>query len=243
MTAETVLITGAARRVGAELARSLHADGMNVVIHYHRSAREAETLCDELNRARPGSAALVCADLLEPGSFGVIVDTARSLAGRLDVLVNNASAFYQTPVESTTHAQWEEIMGTNLKAPYFLAQHAAPLLRERRGCIVNICDIHAIRPLRLYPVYSIAKAGLGMLTKALAKELAPEVRVNAVAPGAVLWPETMDEALRERILSHTMLKRPGTPAEVVKAVKFLIRDAGYMTGQTLTVDGGRTLYS
>src|SRR5690606_25425200 len=124
-----------------------------------------------------------------------------------------------------------------------LAQHAAPLLRERRGCIVNICDIHAIRPLRLYPVYSIAKAGLGMLTKALAKELAPEVRVNAVAPGAVLWPETMDEALRERILSHTMRKRPGTPAEVVKAVKFLIRDAGYMTGQTLTVDGGRTLYS
>lgn len=243
MTSKTVLITGAARRIGAEIARSLHRDGMNVVIHYHRSTAEAEALCASLDRIRPGSAALIGADLLDPESYAAVVAQASRLGGGLDVLVNNASAFYQTPVEATTLQQWDEIVGTNLKAPYFLAQQAAPALRERGGCIVNICDIHAERPLRNYPVYSIAKAGLSMLTRALAKELAPEVRVNAVAPGAVLWPEGMEPALRERILSHTVLKRPGTPAEVVSAVRFLIRDAGYMTGQTLTVDGGRTLYS
>lgn len=243
MQTKTVLVTGAAARIGAAIARALHADGMNVVIHYFRSSAAADALCDSLNLLRPGSASSVCADLLQESQYRPVIEQAGDRHGRLDVLINNASAFFPTSIGGTTSMHWDELLGTNLKAPYFLAQEAAPALRRSGGCIVNLADIHADRPLRNYGVYSIAKAGLVMLTKVLAKELAPEVRVNAVSPGAVLWPEHLDEGLRERVISHTMLKRAGNPDDVVRAVRFLIRDAGYVTGQILTVDGGRTLYS
>ena len=243
MHAKTVLITGAAGRIGATIARALHAEGMNIVVHYHRSAAAAEALCNSLNAARPASAALICADLLQEEEYRTVIARACEFSGHLDVLINNASTFYSTPVGNTTPAQWNDLLGTNLKAPYFLAQEAATALRSARGCIVNLADIHAERPLRDHGIYSIAKAGLIMLTKVLAKELAPEVRVNAVSPGAVLWPEQLSEDLRRRVISHTMLKRSGDPDDIARAVRYLIEDADYTTGQVLTVDGGRTLYS
>jgi pteridine reductase len=223
MTASTVLVTGAARRIGASIARALHREGMNVIVHYNRSATDANTLCESLNAERAGTARAIQADLLNLDECARLVRT--------------------TPVETATPAQWEEIMNSNLRAPFFLAREAASVLRARRGCIVNVGDIHGVRPLRGHAIYSIAKAGLAMLTQALAKELAPEIRVNAVAPGAVMWPDAMEEKLRERIVSHTVLKRAGKPEDVAGAVLFLIRDAGYMTGQVLVVDGGRTLHS
>jgi pteridine reductase len=243
MTASTVLVTGAARRIGASIARALHREGMNVIVHFNRSAADANRLCESLNAERAGTARALQADLMNLDECARLVRSAREFKGELDALVNNASAFYPTPVETATSAQWEEIINSNLRAPFFLAREAAAALRTRRGCIVNIGDIHGVRPLRGHAIYSIAKAGLAMLTPALAKELAPEVRVNAVSPGAVMWPDGMDEQLRERIVSHTMLKRAGTPEDVAATVLFLIRDAGYMTGQVLVVDGGRTLYS
>jgi pteridine reductase len=243
MKARTALITGAARRIGACIARTLHREGMNVVIHFNRSAGEAAALRDSLNAERANTAIAVRADLLDPHSHAALIRSACELDGGLDALVNNASAFYPTPVASATQAQWEEIMGSNLRAPFFLAREAASALRASRGCIVNVGDIHGLRPLRGHSIYSIAKAGQLMLTQALAKELAPDIRVNSVAPGAVMWPEGMPEALRQRIVSHTLLKQAGTPEDVANAVRFLILDAGYMTGQTIIVDGGRTLYS
>lgn len=243
MTASTVLVTGAARRIGASIARALHREGMNVIVHFNRSAADANRLCELLNAERAGTARALQADLMNLDECARLVRSAREFKGELDALVNNASAFYPTPVETATSAQWEEIINSNLRAPFFLAREATAALRARRGCIVNIGDIHGVRPLRGHAIYSIAKAGLAMLTQALAKELAPEVRVNAVSPGAVMWPDGMDEELRERIVSHTMLKRAGTPEDVAGTVLFLIRDAGYMTGQVLVVDGGRTLYS
>jgi pteridine reductase len=243
MTASTVLVTGAARRIGASIARALHREGMNVIVHYNRSATDANTLCESLNAERAGTARAIQADLLNLDECARLVRTAREFKGAIDALVNNASAFYPTPVETATPAQWEEIMNSNLRAPFFLAREAASALRARRGCIVNVGDIHGVRPLRGHAIYSIAKAGLAMLTQALAKELAPEIRVNAVAPGAVMWPDAMEEKLRERIVSHTVLKRAGKPEDVAGAVLFLIRDAGYMTGQVLVVDGGRSLHS
>lgn len=236
-------MTGAARRIGACIARTLHGEGMNVVIHYHRSAADAARLCESLNAVRAGTATTLRADLLDLDQCASLVRDAREFSGQLDALVNNASAFYPTPIDSTTPAQWQEIMDSNLRAPFFLAREATAALRATRGCIVNIGDIHGYRPLRGHAIYSIAKAGLMMLTQALAKELAPDVRVNAVAPGAVLWPQDLDAELRGRIVSHTVLKRPGTPEDVAKAVRFLIQDADYVTGQVLAVDGGRTLYS
>lgn len=238
-----MLITGAARRIGAVIARSLHEAGMNVVVHYHSSSVEAGALCGAMNDIRPDSAAAIGADLADASTCASVVEFACTRFGRLDALVNNASAFFPTPVAETTSAQWEELMATNLKAPFFLSRCAADALRRERGCIINLTDIHAMRPLKGYSVYSTAKAGLIMLTKALAKELGPEIRVNAVAPGAVLWPDDMSEELKDRIVSHTMLKRAGNPEDVAGAVRYLILNAGYVTGQVLTVDGGRTLYS
>jgi pteridine reductase len=243
MTAKTVLVTGAARRIGASIARELHRAGMNVVIHYHRSSTDAARLCESLNRERAGTAETVEADLLDLDQCGKLVRVAREFTGNLDAIVNNASAFYPTPIDTATREQWDEVLNSNLRAPFFLSREAATALRAARGCIVNIGDIHGFRPLRGHAIYSIAKAGLVMLTQALAKEMAPEVRVNAVAPGAVLWPEAMDKSLQQRIVSHTMLKRTGTPGDVAKAVRFLILDADYVTGAVLSVDGGRTLYS
>lgn len=237
----TALITGGARRIGAEITRGLHGAGMNVVIHYRSSKDEATALQKELNKARNGSAHLLQADLLALGTLQGLCEQAHGVWGRLDALINNASAFYPTPVNEATEADWNEIVGVNLKVPFFLAQCAIPYLREVRGTIINIADIHAERPLKDYVLYSTAKAGLIMLTKALAKELAPDIRVNGISPGAFMWPEGMSEAAKTQIVSRTLLKRQGRPSELASAVVFLIRDADYITGQVITIDGGQTL--
>jgi pteridine reductase len=237
------LITGGAKRIGASVARALHEAGINLALHYRSSANEARGLAGELNARRPDSVILIQGDLLDtPGLVMLVRDTVARW-GRLDLLVNNASSFYPTPVGSTTQAQWDDLMGSNLKAPFFLAQAAAAELRSRRGNIVNMVDIYADRPMSGHPVYCAAKAGLAMLTKSLARELAPEVRVNGIAPGAILWPEACsDEAARDYIISHTALKRLGNPDDVARALLFLIQDANYVTGQIMAVDGGRSLF-
>ena len=233
------LVTGAGRRVGARIARELHAAGMSVAVHCHRSREEAEGLRAEFEAARPGSAAVVAADLLDPAAARAAVAAAERW-GRLDVLVNNASTFYPTPIGEVTEADWRDLVGSNLAAPFFLAQAAAPLLRAARGCIVNIADVYGHRPLAGHPVYSAAKAGLLMLTRALALELGPEVRVNSISPGAVLWPED-DDPGRRRVIDGIALGRSGDPGDVARAALFLARDAPYVTGQDLAVDGGRLL--
>ncbi len=238
---QVVLITGAAHRLGATTAQLLHAGGARIVLHYRASETAALALQAELNAQRAHSVVLVQADLLDVAAHPTLVQQAAATWGRLDVLINNASSFYPTPVGEVTESQWDDLLGTNLKAPFFLSQAAAPLLKTQNGCIVNIVDIHAERPLKDYPVYSMAKAGLVMLTRALASELGPQVRVNAVAPGAILWPENMDTATQQRIISRTFLKRQGNPRDIAKAVRFLITNADYMSGQVLTVDGGRSL--
>lgn len=239
---KVALVTGASHRIGAMIARALHAQDMNLVLHYRHSGAAAQRLQAELHAIRSDSVALAQADLLDTTTLPALIDTAVGTWQRLDVLVNNASSFYPTPVGRVTETQWDDLMGSNLKAPFFLAQAAAPYLAQHHGCIVNIVDIHADRPLKAHPVYSIAKAGLVMLTKALARELGPEVRVNAVAPGAILWPEhALETPAKEYIISRTALKRAGAPHDIAQAVLFLIRDAGYISGHVLTVDGGRSL--
>jgi pteridine reductase len=238
---KVVLITGGAKRVGAATCRRLHASGANLMLHYRESAGEARLLQAELNNQRKDSVALIQADLLDLGKLQSTIDQTVHTFGKLDALVNNASSFFQTPVGEITAAQWEDLIGTNLRAPMFLAQAAAPALKKSQGAIVNITDIHAERPLKNYVVYSVAKAGLVGLTRSLARELAPEVRVNAVAPGPILWPDdaAFDELSRQRIISHTPLKREGTPEDIAKAVHYLLADATYVTGETINVDGGR----
>ena len=236
------LVTGGAKRLGAAIARALHAHGANVLLHYRGSAIAAESLAQELNARRAGSVALHAGDLLDVAALPGLVEAATRAFGRLDVLVNNASTFYPTPVGEITLAQWEDLTGTNLRAPLFLSQAAAPALRATGGCIVNLIDIHALRPLKRHPVYCAAKAGLWMLTQSLARELAPEVRVNGVAPGPVMWPEgPMDADVQARILERTALKRIGSPEDIARAVLFFVQDAPYVTGQVLPVDGGRTV--
>jgi pteridine reductase len=237
-----LLITGGARRVGAEIARTLHAAGANVIIHYRSSARAAATLADEFNRIRPGSAAIHAANLLSAEAPDQLVAAALAEFGRLDILINNASTFYPTPVGKITVAQWDDLMGSNLKAPLFLAQAAAQSLARQRGLIINIVDIHGLRPLKGYPLYSAAKAGLAMLTRSLARELGPDIRVNGIAPGPVLWAENdMDEALKREIIGKTALKRRGSPQDIARTALFLARDAPYITGQIIAVDGGRSI--
>ena len=240
MAEPVALVTGAGRRVGARIARELHAAGMSVAVHCHRSREDAERLREAFESARPGSAAVVAADLLEPGAAEEVVAAAKERWGRLDVLVNNASSFYPTPLGEVTEAEWRDLVGSNLAAPFFLAQAATPLLRAARGCIVNIADVYGHRPLAGHPVYSAAKAGLVMLTRALALELGPEVRVNSISPGAVLWPENEDPE-RRRIIDAIALKRAGDPGDIARAALFLVRDAPYVTGQDLAVDGGRLI--
>lgn len=242
LAGKVALITGAAQRIGATIARCLHAQGMNMVIHYRSSGADAEALRNELEALRPGSVRLLQADLHQTAGLVELAAQAQAAWGRLDLLVNNASSFYPTPVGTVDETQWDDLIGSNLKAPYFLSQAVAPYLCQQQGCIVNVVDIHADRPLKNYSVYCIAKAGLVMLTKSLACELGPAIRVNAVAPGAILWPEhDMDDATRDRIVSRTFLKRRGEPDDIARAVLYLVRDAGYVTGQVLTVDGGRSL--
>jgi pteridine reductase len=236
------LVTGAARRVGAEIATHLHAAGADVAIHYRHSADDAGKLVARLNAVRPESAAAFQADLLDIDSIPALVAAVTDWRGGLDVLVNNASTFYPTPLGEITEEHWDDLVGSNFKAPLFLSQAAAASLRERRGTIVNIVDIHAQRPLRNHLVYSPAKAGLAMLTRALARELAPEVRVNGVSPGAILWPEgDMSKETKASILDEVPLARPGDPTDIAGCVLYLVRDATYVTGQIVAVDGGRSI--
>jgi pteridine reductase len=236
------LVTGAARRVGAEIATQLHAAGADVAIHYRRSAEDAGNLVARLNAQRPDSAAAFQANLLDTASIPALVAAVSGWRGGIDILVNNASSFYPTPLGEITEAHWDDLVGSNFKAPLFLAQAAAASLRERGGNIVNIVDIHAQRPLRNHLVYSPAKAGLAMLTRALARELAPDVRVNGVSPGAILWPETdMNEETKASILDEVPLARAGSPADIAGCVVYLVRDATYVTGQIVAVDGGRSI--
>lgn len=242
LAGQVVLITGAAHRIGATTARTLHAAGMRIVLHYRNSDQAARALQQELEAQRPNSIALVQGDLHQIDQFPQLIEQAVAAWGQLDVLINNASTFYPTPLGSITESNWDDLIGSNLKAPLFLAQAAAPYLRKQNGNIINIVDIHADRPLKEHPVYSIAKAGLAMLTKSLARELGPDVRVNGIAPGAILWPENeMDEDTKSEILARTALKRSGEPADIARTARFLIGEAHYMTGQILSVDGGRTL--
>jgi pteridine reductase len=239
---QVVLITGGARRVGAEIARTLHAAGANILIHYRSSTAAAIALADQFNKARPHSAATHAAHLSTAEAPEKLVAATLLEFGRLDILINNASSFYPTPVGQITVPQWDDLMGSNLKAPLFLSQAAAPSLRAQHGLIINMIDIHALRPLKAHPVYSTAKAGLAMLTRALARELGPEIRVNGIAPGPVLWPEgPMDEDLKREIIDKTALKRHGTPQDIARTALYLARDAPYVTGQIIAVDGGRSI--
>lgn len=240
----TVLITGGARRVGAAICRRLHAAGANLMVHYRSSAAEARALRSELNALRSGSIALVQADLLKLDALAGLVKAAVKEFGRLDALINNASSFYPTPVGEITEKAWDDLVGTNLRAPLFLSQAAAKDLRKTHGCVVNIIDIHAEFPMKNHVVYTTAKGGLLTLTRSLARELGPEVRVNGVAPGTILWPDDdtwKDEVSRQRIVNQTALKRIGEPDDIAKAVEFLIAAAPYITGQVIAVDGGRSV--
>jgi pteridine reductase len=237
-----VLVTGGARRVGAAIVRRLHAAGCAVAIHYRSSADEAETLAQELNATRANSASTFPGALENDDTPKALVDAVLAHFGRLDGLVNNASAFYPTLIGKTTAAHWNDLFAANARAPFFIAQAATPALREARGAIVNIVDIYAERPLAGHTVYSMAKAALVMLTQALAKDLAPEVRVNAVAPGAILWPASgKPEEAAEALIAKTPLSRKGEPEDVAEAVRWLLLDASYTTGQVIRVDGGRAL--
>lgn len=244
MQGKVMLVTGGSRRVGAAICRRLHAMGATVAIHYRSSVPEAQALQEELNALRCDSAAIFCADLLDAKALPRLIQQVIERFGRLDALVNNASSFYATPLCDIDEASWLDLLGTNLKAPLFLAQAAEDELRRSRGAIVNIVDIHAERPMKGHLLYSVAKSGLVALTRALAQEMAPHVRVNAVAPGVILWPESAeweDEDERRKIVAHTLLKREGEPDDIARTVAFLIQDAPYITGQVISVDGGRSI--
>jgi pteridine reductase len=237
-----VLITGAARRLGAATARHLHAAGASVVVHHHMSAAEARDLVAQLNAVRPGSAAAFAADLADVSALQPLVDATLAHYGRLDVLINNASTFYATAIGSITAAQFDDLIGTNLRAPLFLSQAAAPALRQAKGLILNMVDIHGQRPLKGHAVYSAAKAGLVMLTRSLARELGPDIRVNGIAPGPVLWAEHgVSDELKREIVGKTALKRAGSPEDIARAAYYFVADAPYVTGQILAVDGGRSI--
>lgn len=244
MQGKVVLVTGGAKRVGAAICRRLHAAGAQIALHYRSSEQEALALQKELNKLRSKSATAFQADLLDPKALPKLVHRVITELGRLDALVNNASSFYATPLADVDEQQWHDLLGTNLRAPLFLAQAAAAELRRSHGAIVNIADIHAERPMYGHLLYSVAKAGLVALTKGLAQELAPQVRVNAVAPGVIVWPEATewaDEEQRHKIVAHTLLKREGEPDDIARTVKFLLSDAPYITGQVIAVDGGRSI--
>jgi len=242
LTGKVALVTGAARRIGAAIATKLHQNGADLAIHYRGSADDAAALVRTLNAKRSRSAAIFQADLGDTPKLHVLIDDVLAWRGQLDVLINNASSFYPTPPGEITEKQWDDLIGSNLKAPLFLAQAALEELRRTRGVIINIVDIHAQRPLKNHTVYGPAKAGLAMLTRALAKDLAPEIRVNGVSPGAILWPEGgMDDDTKDNILGQIPLKRAGSPDDVAKCVLYLVSDADYVTGQIIAVDGGRSI--
>ena len=246
LAGKVALVTGAARRIGATTVKMLHQHGATVVVHYRNSKKDAEQLCDDLNKIRPNSCFIQQAELAEVHSLAKMVDAVIKQAGRLDILINNASSFFPTKVGEITEDHWDNLFASNLKAPLFLSQAAAPHLIKRQGCIVNMVDIHAERPLAEHPVYCAAKAGLLMLTKSLAKELGPQVRVNGVSPGAILWPEADGNSAEvtlehQALLDKTSLKREGSPDDIAQAVYFLVAEAPYITGHIIPVDGGRLL--
>jgi pteridine reductase len=242
--APRALITGAARRIGACIARHLHQAGYDLILHYRHSATDAVQLAEELNATRPGSCSSLQADLAEMAEVERLAAEVQATGG-LNLLVNNASSFYPTPVGQVSQQDWDALINSNLRAPFFLTQALTPLLKKTQGCVINLVDVHAERGLTGYPVYSIAKAGLKMMTLSLARELAPEVRVNGIAPGPILWPEaeaSLSEDARQAVLDKTLLARTGRPEDIAGAVLYLSQ-AGYVTGQVLAVDGGRSLYS
>ena len=244
MQGKVILITGGAKRVGAATCRRLHAQGANLAVHYRAAEKDARTLQTQLNQVRPGSVALLQADLLDIAGLPHLIGETVNHFGKLDALINNASSFFPTPMEEITEKMWDDLIGSNLKAPLFLSQAAAPQLRKQRGCIVNIVDIHAEWPLKRYVIYNAAKGGLAALTRSLALELAPEIRVNGISPGPILWPENgewADEISRQHIIDRTLLKRTGEPDDIARTVAFLIADAPYITGQIIAVDGGRSV--
>jgi pteridine reductase len=242
MANKTVLVTGAARRLGAATARYLHAQGMDIIIHYHHSRAAAETLSAELSALRRDSSWTLMADLRDPDAPRRVITDSLRYSGRLDALINNASVFYPTSLEQVTTAEWDAVVNINLRSAYFLIREALPHLRATQGSVINIADIFAERPKRDHSIYCITKAGLVMLTKALAVEVGPEIRVNAIAPGALLWPESIPDHIKTGTLAKTILKRKGSAIDIAKAIRYLILDADYVTGQVLTVDGGRTLF-
>jgi len=236
------LITGAGKRIGACIARTLHEAGAGIAIHYRGSEDPARELADALNSIRANSALTIKADLLDTANLDTVLTSIVDRTGRLDILINNASSFYPTPLGSITEQQWDDLVGTNLKAPLFLSQAAEPYLRDSGGVIINIVDIHAARPLRNHAVYGLAKAGLGMLTRSLARDLAPAIRVNGVSPGAILWPEdNMPDSVKDNIIGQVPMKRAGEPGDIANCVLYLVRDAAYITGQIVAVDGGRSI--
>ncbi len=243
---KVALVTGSARRIGAFTLRALHQQGATVIVHYRNSANDASELCDELNAMREDSCLIQQAELADVNSLKTMIDTIINVTGRLDILINNASSFYPKVVGEIKESDWDNLMASNLKAPLFLSQAAAPHLKKTQGCIVNMVDIHSERPLKEHPVYCVAKAGLVMLTKSLAKELGPDIRVNGVSPGAILWPEADDnsvdmKAQHQSILDKTSLKRSGSVEDIANAILFLVTQADYITGHIIPVDGGRLL--
>jgi pteridine reductase len=236
------LITGAGKRVGAVIARQLHAAGYDLALHYRHAADACRELADQCNAARPNSAVALAAELSDIAQLPQLIDHVLSRFGRLDGLVNNASSFYPTPIETATSAQWNELFASNAQAPFFLIQAALPALRQNQGAIVNLIDIYAERALRGHPLYVMAKAALAAMTRTLAADLGPAVRINGIAPGAVLWPsEGKAPAAQQAIIAATPLQRIGTPEDVARTALWLLRDAPFVTGQIITVDGGRSL--
>ena len=241
MTKRTALITGGAARIGAAIARDLHAHGIDIVIHYRNSIDAAAALAEELNAIRHNSADTVQGDLLDHETIPRIIDEVAVFNNDLSVLVNNASSFYATPLGTVTGQEWDDLVGTNMKAPFFLAQAAAPWLRKSKGCIINLVDVHGIRPKKDFPVYCMAKAANAMMIMSMARELGPDVRVNGVAPGAILWPEQeITDIDKARILSRVPLAKHGEVEDIARTVRFLVTEADYITGQLIPVDGGRT---
>lgn len=240
MTAPVALVTGSARRIGAQIVRTLHHHGMRVIIHYRGSQEEAESLAAVLNQIRPNSAALLQADLDQPAAVRQLASDALACFGQLDLLVNNASSFYPTPIDQADDADWDKLIHSNLRAPFILSQQLTPALRQQHGCIINIVDVYAEKPLQTHTLYCMAKAGLAMMTKSLARELGPEIRVNGVSPGPILWPEA-GQMNQQAIQDATALKRSGEPDDIADTVYWLATAAQFITGQILAVDGGRSL--
>jgi len=240
---QVAIVTGGAKRVGAAICQRLHKAGIDLIIHYKNSKTEAISLQNQLNKIRKGSASIIQADLLDPNSYSLIINQAINIYGKLDFLINNASSYYPTKINDVNEENWNELIGSNLKASLFLCKEASPFLKKTNGCIINITDAHITNPKKEYTIYSIAKSGLTTLTKSLAQELGPEIRVNAVAPGPVLWPDKSNEfdaAYRKKVISQTMLKKVGNADDIAKAVEFLLLNAPFITSHILNVDGGRS---